>query len=82
MKNISIIALTLLFTLTGSGQDRITSIVMFESGDEKIEGILVRPNLEDKTPVVIFQQGSGPMNLKVMKRKHGVRINFILKMFY
>jgi hypothetical protein len=33
---------------------------MFESGDEKIEGILVRPNLKDNTPVVVFQQGSGP----------------------
>ncbi len=54
------IALILLGTYFVQAQDRIASKVMFKSGEETIEGILVRPNMKDHTPAVVFQQGSGP----------------------
>jgi len=41
------------------GQERLSSKVYFESGEETIEGILIRPNMQDNTPAVVFQQGSG-----------------------
>ncbi|MDN3642325.1 DUF418 domain-containing protein [Lutimonas halocynthiae] len=44
----------------GYSQERHAEIVNFESGDETIEGILIRPNLDNNTPAVVFQQGSGP----------------------
>lgn len=44
----------------GHAQERHATIVNFPSGEEMIEGILIRPNLENNTPVVVFQQGSGP----------------------
>jgi pimeloyl-ACP methyl ester carboxylesterase len=57
-------ALTIMLILLGGfyaqAQDRIASKVMFQSGEETIEGILVRPNMKDNTPAVVFQQGSGP----------------------
>ncbi len=40
-------------------QSRIASTVTFPSGDETIEGILVRPQSEGRLPAVVFQQGSG-----------------------
>ena len=40
-------------------QERLASVVHFESGEETIEGILIRPNTKDHTPAVVFQQGSG-----------------------
>ncbi|WKK65166.1 DUF418 domain-containing protein [Lutimonas zeaxanthinifaciens] len=44
----------------GNAQNRTASKVMFQSGEESIEGILVRPNSNNNTPAVVFQQGSGP----------------------
>ncbi len=40
-------------------QTRIASTVTFKSGEETIEGILIRPSEEGKLPAVVFQQGSG-----------------------
>ena len=40
-------------------QNRFASKVYFKSGQETIEGILIRPNNDEKTPAVVFQQGSG-----------------------
>ena len=40
-------------------QTRIASTVNFKSGEETIEGILIRPKAEGKIPAVVFQQGSG-----------------------
>jgi len=40
-------------------QNRLSSIVYFNSGAETIEGILIRPNNDKNTPAVVFQQGSG-----------------------
>ena len=40
-------------------QDRLASKVIFESGTEKIEGILIRPHSDHIMPAVVFQQGSG-----------------------
>lgn len=54
------ILLVLLGTFFAQAQDRIASKVMFKSGEESIEGILIRPNMENNTPAVVFQQGSGP----------------------
>ena len=54
------IALILLGTFFTNAQDRIASKVIFKSGEESIEGILIRPNMENNTPAVVFQQGSGP----------------------
>lgn len=41
------------------GQNRLSSNVFFNSGEETIEGILIRPNNDKNTPAVVFQQGSG-----------------------
>ena len=54
------IAMILLGSFFAHAQDRIASKVMFKSGEESIEGILIRPNMENNTPAVVFQQGSGP----------------------
>jgi dienelactone hydrolase len=40
-------------------QERISSKVYFQSGEQTIEGILIRPHEQNNTPVVVFQQGSG-----------------------
>jgi dipeptidyl aminopeptidase/acylaminoacyl peptidase len=40
-------------------QTRSASTVTFKSGKETIEGILIRPNPDEKVPAVVFQQGSG-----------------------
>lgn len=60
MKTITInIAILLLICSTQNAQERLASKVYFESGEETIEGILIRPDNDDKTPAVVFQQGSG-----------------------
>ena len=46
------------------GQERLASKVYFESGEETIEGILIRPDNDDNTPAVVFQQGSGNHSFK------------------
>lgn len=53
------IALSLLISSGLYAQERLASIVYFNSGKETIEGILIRPNTHDNTPAVVFQQGSG-----------------------
>ena len=58
----TIIINTTIVLLLSSGlyaQERLSSMVYFKSGKETIEGILIRPNKHDNTPVVVFQQGSG-----------------------
>ncbi|MCA0933826.1 DUF418 domain-containing protein [Lutimonas saemankumensis] len=60
VKTILMILLILSGVLSGNAQNRIASKVLFQSGEETIEGILVRPNLDNNTPAVVFQQGSGP----------------------
>jgi alpha/beta superfamily hydrolase len=56
--------LMIILILSGVGysqaQNRMASTVLFQSGEETIEGILVRPDTRDNTPAVVFQQGSGP----------------------
>jgi dienelactone hydrolase len=59
MKTNIFIAITLLISSSLYGQKRMASIVYFESGQETIEGILIRPNDDENTPAVVFQQGSG-----------------------
>ena len=57
----TLLLVMILFSLQyGYSQERHAAIVNFESGDETIEGILIRPNLGNNTPAVVFQQGSGP----------------------
>ena len=53
------ITILLLSSSTQNAQERLASKVTFESGEETIEGILIRPNNNDNTPAVVFQQGSG-----------------------
>jgi len=53
------IAISLLISSSLYAQERLVSTVYFESGKETIEGILIRPNDKENTPVVVFQQGSG-----------------------
>jgi dipeptidyl aminopeptidase/acylaminoacyl peptidase len=59
MKSILIILMGLFISQVLFAQTRIASTVTFTSGDETIEGILIRPNPDDKVPAVVFQQGSG-----------------------
>ncbi len=59
MKTNSIIIISLLISSCLYGQERLASKVYFNSGKETIEGILIRPNNNNNTPVVVFQQGSG-----------------------
>jgi alpha/beta superfamily hydrolase len=53
------IIISLLICSSLYAQDRHASTVLFESGEETIEGILIRPNKQNNTPAVVFQQGSG-----------------------
>jgi pimeloyl-ACP methyl ester carboxylesterase len=64
MKSHIFIAITLLICSGLYGQKRLSSKVYFESGKETIEGILVRPNSNNNTPAVVFQQGSGNHSFK------------------
>ena len=59
MKTNIIIAISLLINCSLIGQARLSSTVFFQSGEETIEGILIRPNNKENTPAVVFQQGSG-----------------------
>ena len=59
MKTNIIIIISLLIRGSLYGQERLASTVYFKSGEETIEGILIRPNNKDNTPAVVFQQGSG-----------------------
>jgi dienelactone hydrolase len=59
MKTYIIIAITIAINTCLLGQERLASKVYFESGKETIEGILIRPHMQDNTPAVVFQQGSG-----------------------
>ena len=59
MKSYIIILISILASNYLYGQNRLSSKVYFNSGEETIEGILVRPNNNKKTPAVVFQQGSG-----------------------
>jgi dienelactone hydrolase len=60
MKTIIInFAISLLVSSSLYAQERIASTVYFNSGEETIEGILIRPNNNENTPAVVFQQGSG-----------------------
>jgi dienelactone hydrolase len=56
---IDLLLVTMLLSQFLYGQDRHASTITFKSGEETIEGILIRPNIEDKVPAVVFQQGSG-----------------------
>lgn len=51
--------LLLMISIGLYAQERIASKIYFESGQETIAGILIRPNNNDNTPAVVFQQGSG-----------------------
>lgn len=57
----TLINITIILVISSSllAQERLASTVYFESGEESIEGILIRPNNNDNTPAVVFQQGSG-----------------------
>lgn len=59
MKTRLIIIIALIINSYVNGQERLASKVYFKSGEETIEGILIRPNNNDNTPAVVFQQGSG-----------------------
>jgi len=59
MKSHIFIGITLLICSGLNGQQRLSSKVYFESGKETIEGILIRPDDNENTPAVVFQQGSG-----------------------
>ena len=59
MKTNLIIVIALIISSYAWGQERLASKVNFQSGKETIEGILIRPNNNDNTPAVVFQQGSG-----------------------
>lgn len=59
MKTYYTILISLLMSSGLCGQNRIASRVFFQSGNENIEGILIRPNDQINTPAVVFQQGSG-----------------------
>lgn len=59
MKTYIIILISLLISSTLLGQERLASTVYFKSGKQTIEGILIRPNTNENTPAVVFQQGSG-----------------------
>jgi dipeptidyl aminopeptidase/acylaminoacyl peptidase len=59
MKTNLIIVIALIINSYVNGQERFASKVYFKSGKETIEGILIRPNNNDNTPAVVFQQGSG-----------------------
>ena len=52
-------AISVLISSSLYAQERIASTVYFNSGEETIEGILIRPNTQENTPAVVFQQGSG-----------------------
>lgn len=59
MKTRLIMVIALIINSYVNGQERLASKVYFKSGEETIEGILIRPNNNDNTPAVVFQQGSG-----------------------
>ncbi|SIO04034.1 alpha/beta hydrolase family protein [Algoriphagus halophilus] len=59
MKSILVILMGVLMSQVLVAQNRIASTVTFKSGNETIEGILIRPNQNEKVPAVVFQQGSG-----------------------
>lgn len=59
MKTHIIIVIPLLISNYLYSQERLASKVYFKSGEETIEGILIRPNSKENTPAVVFQQGSG-----------------------
>ena len=59
-----IIIITLFISNHLYGQERLASTVYFKSGKQTIEGILIRPNNKENTPVVVFQQGSGNHSFK------------------
>lgn len=58
-KKYIVILVTILINTVLFGQERIASKVYFQSGEETIEGILIRPHMKKNTPAVVFQQGSG-----------------------
>ena len=59
MKTYIIIIFSIFLSNHLYSQERLASKVFFNSGEETIEGILIRPNNDNNTPVVVFQQGSG-----------------------
>lgn len=60
MKTTIINIVILLMINTGIyAQERTASKVSFKSGKETITGILIRPNNNENTPALVFQQGSG-----------------------
>ena len=59
MKTNIITIICILISSSLYSQERLSSNVHFKSGKETIEGILIRPNNNKNTPVVVFQQGSG-----------------------
>ena len=82
MKKYTIIIISLLLSSDLFSQERLASTVYFKSGQETIEGILVRPNDKNNTPAVVFQQGSGPHSFEGYETKawgpHGFYIEDVL----
>ena len=60
LKSTLLLVMILFSSQFGFSQERHATVVSFQSEDETIEGILIRPHLENNTPAVVFQQGSGP----------------------
>jgi dienelactone hydrolase len=59
MKKTIIIIFGVLISSWIYGQNRNATTVLFSSGDETIEGILIQPDFDGIFPAVVFQQGSG-----------------------
>ena len=59
MKTYCITLILILAMHVLSAQNRIAKQVSFNSGEETVTGILVKPNSQANLPVVVFQQGSG-----------------------
>ncbi len=82
MKTYIIILISLLVSSSLYSRERLSSTVYFKSGDETIEGILVRPNNHKNTPAVVFQQGSGAHSFEGYETKawgpHGFYIEDVL----
>ena len=82
MKTIYTILALILAVHFANSQNRIAEKVSFQSGDETITGILVKPNAGDHLPAVVFQQGSGPHSFDGYETKawgpHGFYIEDVL----
>jgi dienelactone hydrolase len=82
MKSFIIIITSIFLSNHLYSQERLASKVYFNSGEETIEGILIRPDNNKNTPAVVFQQGSGAHSFDGYETKawgpHGYYIEDVL----